>query len=147
MGDPGSIPGSGRSPGEGNGYPLQYSCLGNPMDGGAWRATVRAVTESDTTEATDTYIWLIHSFTKAETLIILLLLSHSAMRDSAALWTIAHQAPLSMTFSRQEYWSGLPFPPPDLPHPGIEHASASPVIPALAGEFFTTGKHASLLLC
>ena len=34
--DPGSIPGSGRSPGEGNGNPLQYSCLENPMDGGAW---------------------------------------------------------------------------------------------------------------
>ena len=35
-GDPGSIPGSGKSPGEGNGTPLQYSCLENPMDGGAW---------------------------------------------------------------------------------------------------------------
>ena len=35
-GDPGSIPGSGRYPGEGNGNPLQYSCLENPMDGGAW---------------------------------------------------------------------------------------------------------------
>ena len=39
-GDPGSFPGSGRYPGEGNGNPLQYSCLENPMDGGAWRATV-----------------------------------------------------------------------------------------------------------
>ena len=38
--DMGSIPGSGRSPGEGNDNPLQYSCLGNPMDRGAWRATV-----------------------------------------------------------------------------------------------------------
>ena len=36
MGDPGSIPGSGRSPGEGSGNPLQYSCLENPMEGGAW---------------------------------------------------------------------------------------------------------------
>ena len=42
-GDVGSIPGSGRSPGEGNGNPLQYSCLGNPMDRGAWRATVHGV--------------------------------------------------------------------------------------------------------
>ena len=42
-GDPGSIPGSGRSPGEGNGNPLQYSCLGNPMDRGAWQATVHGV--------------------------------------------------------------------------------------------------------
>ena len=44
----GSIPGLGRSPGEGNGNPLQYSCLGNPMDGGAWRATVHGVTKSQT---------------------------------------------------------------------------------------------------
>ena len=43
-----SIPGSGRSPGEGNGNPLQYSCLENPMDRGAWRATVHGVTESQT---------------------------------------------------------------------------------------------------
>ena len=42
-GDPGLIPGSGRSPGEGNGNPLQYSCLGNAMDRGAWRATVLGV--------------------------------------------------------------------------------------------------------
>ena len=49
-GDMGSTPGSGRSPGEGNGNPLQYSCLGNPMDRGAWRATVHgAAQESDTT--------------------------------------------------------------------------------------------------
>ena len=78
-GDLGLIPGSGRSPGEGNGDPLQYSCLENPMD------------------------------------------------------CIAHQAPLSTGFSRQEYWGGLPFPPPgDLPDPGIE-----PMSPALAGRFFT----------
>ena len=52
-GDAGLIPGSGRSPGGGNGNPLQYSCLGNPMDRGAWRATVRGVTkESDMTEHT-----------------------------------------------------------------------------------------------
>ena len=43
-GDLGSIPGSGRSPGEGNGNPLQHSCLDNPMDRGAWRATVHGVT-------------------------------------------------------------------------------------------------------
>ena len=42
-GNLGSIPGSGRSPGEGNGNPLQYSCLENPMDRGAWRATVHGV--------------------------------------------------------------------------------------------------------
>ena len=51
MGDLGSIPGSGRSPGEGSGNPLQYSCLENPTDGGAWRAVIHGVTEWDMTEA------------------------------------------------------------------------------------------------
>ena len=55
----------------------------------------------------------------------------------AALWTVACQAPLSMGFSRQEYWSELPFPSPgDLPNPGIE--PISPTSPALASRFFTT---------
>ena len=49
-GDPGSIPGSGRLPGEGNGYPFQYSCLGNRNDRGAWQATVQTRKESDMTE-------------------------------------------------------------------------------------------------
>ena len=46
--DPGSIPGLGRSPGEGNGNPLQYSCLENPMDREAWQATVHGVAKSRT---------------------------------------------------------------------------------------------------
>ena len=51
--------------------------------------------------------------------------------------TVAHQAPLSMGFSRQEYWRGVPFPTPgDLPDPGVEPKSLS--FPALAGRFFTT---------
>ena len=53
-------------------------------------------------------------------------------------WTVARQAPLSMEFSRQEYWSGLPFPPPgDLLDPGIE-SSPCLMSPALADRFFTT---------
>ena len=54
-GDSGSIPRSRRSPGGGNGNPLQYSCLNNPMDRGAWQATVNGATESDTTEHTHTH--------------------------------------------------------------------------------------------
>ena len=71
----------------------------------------------------------------------------------ATLWTIAHQAPLSMGFARQEYWSRSPFPPPgDLPNPGIEHVS--PVSPILAGRFFTSwarevigGRDLAMKLC
>ena len=56
--------------------------------------------------------------------------------NSVTLWTVACQAPLSMGFSRREYWSGLPCPPPgDLPDPGIKPMSLST---ALAGGFFTT---------
>ena len=64
-----------------------------------------------------------------------MLFSPKLMSESLAIpWTIAFQAPLSMGFPRQEYWSGLPFPSPgDLPRPGIE-----PTSPALAARFFTT---------
>ena len=60
--------------------------------------------------------------------------SLSPVQFFATLWTVAHQAPLSMGFPRQEYWSRLPFPSPeDLPSPGIE-----PTSPALSGGFSTT---------
>ena len=59
--------------------------------------------------------------------------SFSHVQLSATLWTVACQAPLSMGFSREEYWNALPFPSPgDLPDLGIELGS-----PALAGRFFT----------
>ena len=59
------------------------------------------------------------------------------MSDSVTLWTVGRQAPLSMGFPRQEYWSGLPCSPPgDLSNPGVE--PASPEAPALAGGFCTT---------
>ena len=65
----------------------------------------------------------------------MIVLSH--VRLFVTLWTVGHQAPLSMGFPRQEYRTGLPFPPPgDLPNPGIE--PMSPVSLALAGGFFTT---------
>ena len=61
----------------------------------------------------------------------------SVVSDSVILWAVAHQAPLSMEFSRQEYWSGLSFAfPGNLPNPGIKPTSlASPV---LSDGFFTT---------
>ena len=71
-------------------------------------------------------------------LYLLCVLSH--LQLFTAPWTVAHQAPLSSQFSRQEYWSGLPFPPPrDLPDPGIK--PTSPTSPALAGISFTTESH------
>ena len=60
--------------------------------------------------------------------------SLSPVQLFVTLWTVAHQASVSVAFSRQEYWSGLPCPPPaDVPYSGVE-----PVSPALAGGFFTT---------
>ena len=66
------------------------------------------------------------------------MLSHfSRVRLFVTLWTVAHQAPLSMEFSRQGFWNGLPFPSPeDLPNSRIKPTSLSS--PALAGGYFTT---------
>ena len=67
----------------------------------------------------------------------------SLMSDYATLWTVVHQAPLSMGFSRQEYWSGLPCPPAgDLPNPGIKPVSA-----ALKGRLFATEPPGKPLIC
>ena len=75
-------------------------------------------------------VWIINSFAWARAYV----LSHfSRVQLFVTPWTVACQAPLSMGFSRQEYWNSLPCPPPeDLPHPGIEPRS-----PALTGGFFT----------
>ena len=66
------------------------------------------------------------------------MLSHlSRVQLFVTPWTVAHQAPVSMGVSRQEHWSGLPFPPPgDLPDPGAE--PAPPVSPVSASRLFTT---------
>ena len=74
-GDPDSIPGSGRNPGEGNGYPLQYSCLENFIDRGAWRATVLGVTKR--------HNWATNTFTCLQWLCSF---SH---QDSALAWELA----------------------------------------------------------
>ena len=156
----GSISGSGRSLGGGHGNPPQYSCLESPKDRGAWWVTVCGCKQSDTTETTDKeliskmYKQLIQFNTRKTNNLIKkwakdlnrhfskediksVQFSCSVMSDSVTQWTVAHQAPLSMGFSRQEYWGGLPCPPPgDLPDPGIKPTSLSS--PALAGRFFTT---------
>ena len=112
----------GQIPGEGDGTPLQYSCLENPMERGAWEATVHAVAESDATEqliltqlleakVTSSLEWKKEKKVK----------SLSCGWLFATPWTVASQPPLSMGFSRQEYWSGMPLPSPwDLPNTGIE---------------------------
>ena len=72
--------------------------------------------------------------------------AHTKSQSSffAAPWTIVHQAPLSMEFFRQDYWSGLPFPPSgDLPGPRITPTPLAS--PALAGEFFTTSANLEAL--
>ena len=110
-GDPGSIPGSGRSPGEGNGNPLQYLW---PPQNGAQR---------------NIYI---------HTRVCVCVCVYAQLLNCVQLFvtplTVAGQAPLSMGFSRQEYWSRLPFPSPGtFPNPEME-----PVSPAFKGGFFTT---------
>ena len=66
-----------------------------------------------------------------------MLSSFSCAQLFVILWTVAYQVPLYMGFSRQEYWNGLPCPPPgDLPKPGIK--LESPLSPALVGGFLTT---------
>ena len=85
--------------------------------------------ESDTTEGLNLITYLLNMVSSECVL--------SPVLFFETPWTVAHQAPLSMGFSRHEYHSGLPFPTPgDLPKPGIEHTSF--VSPALAGRFFTT---------
>ena len=102
------------------------------MDRGAWGATVHGVAKVGHDLVTKpppyiyVYIWI---------WCVLSYFSHVWL--FMTLWTRAYQAPLSMGFSWQEYWSRLPFPPPEnLPQPGMELESLAS--PALAGGFFTT---------
>ena len=73
VGDPGSITGLGRSPGEGNGNPLHYSCLENPMDGGAQQVTVHGVATSQTR---------LSDFTRETTLLVGMQICAATMEDS-----------------------------------------------------------------
>ena len=124
-GDQSLIPGSVRSPGEKNGNPPQYSCLENPMDRGAWQASVHGVlrvghnlaTKSPPPELLLQFI----------TYSILEFLFYSVSSVTQSCLTLCNPmdcsqpAPLSMGFSRHEQWSALPFPTPgNLSDPGIE---------------------------
>ena len=108
--------------GEGNGNPVQYSCLENPRDRGAWWTAVNGVTQSPTR------LKLLSSSSSSALQgplpVEVKVKSLSRVQLFATPWTVAYQAPLSMGFSRQECWSGLPFPSPgDLPDPGIKPGS------------------------
>ena len=109
--------------GEGNGNPVQSSCLENSMDRGACQSTVHAVAESDTTEQLTHIMGCVcvcvcvcaRQVCVCVCVCVRAPSRFSRIRLLVTLWPIAHQAPLSMGFSRQEYWSGLPC----LPDPGI----------------------------
>ena len=134
--------------GEGKGNSLQYSCLKNPMDRGAWQGIVPGVHMSRTRLSISTTTAAVplkglKSRTQgflsstAALLHVGLVFSHSVVSHCVTPGTVTCQAPLSVGFPKQEYWSGLPFPPPeDLADPRIE--SELPVSPALADRFFTT---------
>ena len=158
----GSILDLGRSPGEGNGNPLQYSYLEIPMDRGAWQPAVQGIARSRTWFSDWTFCEHPCTHHLNSTIKILLFLRYhqyiylfiylksilpfvhfkvscrlSHVWLFVTLWTVAHQSPLSKEFSRQEYWGGVPFPPSeDLLDPGIKPMSLASL--ALAGQFFTT---------
>ena len=118
-----SIPGWGRSAGEGHAYPLQYSCLENLMDRGAWPATDHRVAKSWTR---------LRMYTLPVKLCVLgeKKKSLSCVRLFATIWTLQ-----SMEFSRPEYRSGWLFPSPgDLPDPGIERTSSASQTDSLPAE-------------
>ena len=130
-GDPCSIPGSGRSPGEGNGNPLQYSCLASPIDGGVWWARVHGAAKS-WTRLSDFTICL-YGYSVARNSVLQFYYCSAYVHAQLCL-TLCDPSPPSSSVHgifREEYWIGLSFPSPeDLPDPGME-----PTSPALQADF------------
>ena len=96
--DQGSIPGLRRSPGEGNGNPLQYSCLENPMEGGAWQATVHGVAKSQTRLSDFTFTYALNMNSDYFWMLGVCVYMLSQVQLFVTLLTIVYQAPLSMGF-------------------------------------------------
>ena len=122
--------------GEGNGHPLQCSCLKNPRDRGAWWAAICGVAQSWTRlkHLSSSSSSMLHTCLSVYAICAYLL---NCAQLFVTPWTVAHQAPLSMEFSRQKYMSGLPFPSPrDFLDP--RNKPKSPVSSALTDEFFIT---------
>ena len=105
-GDPVSLPGLESSPGEVFPRIIQYSCLENSADRGAWWAIIHGGAKGQT--------WLINIFFSWHLCVCVWECSVAHVRLLATPWTVARQAPLSMEFFRQEYWSALPFCTPGL---------------------------------
>ena len=151
----GSIPRSGRSPGEGNGNLLQDSCQDNPMGRGVWWLQPMGPKESDTTKQLNNSLSCllgnlrdvsysplsaIHTLQGLNKCFVVIVQSLSHIWLFVTPWSVAHQAPLPMGLSWQESWSRLPFPSPgDFPNPGIEPKSLASL--ALADGFLTSASH------
>ena len=144
-GDPGSIPGLEKSPGAKNGYPLQYSCLENPVDRGAWQSMgFQRVRHNWVTNIFTSFFTL---FKTAHTLQNCtwgyhwyILLSKTQCNQISLVFTNLlsekqHLSLSSFAFPRQAYWSRLSFPyPGDRPNPGIEPGSPALKADSLASE-------------
>ena len=124
VGDPGSIPGSGRSPGGGHGNPLQYSCLQNPMGRGAWRATVHGIAQS--------WTWLSDQHTHVDLKYSCVCISRSVMSDCDPMdcsppGSSAH----GILQARILEWVAMPFTR------GSSQSRDQTRVSSIAGRFFT----------
>ena len=110
VGDPGLIPGSGRCPVEKNSNSLQYSCLENPMDGGAWQATIHGVTKSGTLLSDFTFTFSLYTVTRSTPTTYILSHRESAWRTmDRASWHCTrgsdHDSPQGKECRKEKWWS------------------------------------------